>query len=101
MYIQRKYVGLMSTSITIRIPEELRKKMGRARNINWSEVVRRAITDRLKVEEKLKGKNWDLVIGASRKSDELRQSLEKKRGKSDYDSAETIRRWRDGRLWKE
>jgi len=87
--------------MTIRIPEHLKRKMERAKNINWSEVVRRAITDRLKVEEKLKGKNWDLVARASRKSDELRESLEKRRGKSDYDSAETIRRWRDVRLWKE
>jgi predicted transcriptional regulator len=91
----------MSTSITIRIPDALKRKMDRVKDVNWSEVVRRAITDRLKIEEKLKTKNWDLVARAFKKSDGIRESLEKACGKTDYDSAETIRSWRDARLWKE
>mgnify|MGYP006268835811 CR=1 FL=1 len=91
----------MSTSITIRIPEDLKRKMNRIKKVNWSEVVRRAIADRLKMEEKLKTKNWELVARASKKSDEIRESLEMICGKSDYDSSETIRGWRDARLWSE
>lgn len=91
----------MSTSITIRIPEDLKRKMDRIKDVNWSEVVRRAIADRLKMEEKLKTKNWNLAARASKKSDDIRESLERVCGKTDYDSAETIRSWRDARLWKE
>jgi flavin-binding protein dodecin len=94
-------VGILSTSITIRIPEALKRKMDRVKAVNWSEVVRRAIADRLKVEEKLKTKNWSLIVKASKKSDDIRESLERACGKTDYDSAETIRSWRDARLWKE
>jgi Arc/MetJ-type ribon-helix-helix transcriptional regulator len=85
----------MSTSITIRIPGELKKRMDRVKDVNWSEVVRRAITDRLKIEEKLKTKDWDLVARAVKRSDDIRESLERVTGKTDYDSAETIRSWRD------
>jgi metal-responsive CopG/Arc/MetJ family transcriptional regulator len=91
----------MSTSITIRISEDLKRKMDKVKKVNWSEVVRRAIVDRLKMEEKLRTKNWELVGRASKKSDDIRESLERICGKSDYDSAETIRGWRDARLWRE
>ena len=63
-------------TITIRIADDLRKRMRRIRGVNWSEVVRRAIMDRVTVEER-------------------------SMGKSGYDSSETIRRWRDARLWRE
>lgn len=91
----------MLISITIRIPEDLKRKMDGVKKVNWSEVVRRAIVDRLKMGEKLKTKNWEFVARASKKSDDIRESFERLCGKSDYDSAETIRSWRDARLWKE
>ena len=87
--------------ITIRIPEDLRKRMSRVRGINWSEVVRRAISDRIVIEERLKGKDWDVVRKAATEADELRMKLETRYGRCDYDSAETIRRWRDARIWRE
>jgi len=37
--------------ITVRIPEELKKRMDRIRGINWSEVIRRAILERVSIEE--------------------------------------------------
>jgi Arc/MetJ-type ribon-helix-helix transcriptional regulator len=91
----------MSTSITFRIPEDLKKKMDQVKSVNWSEVVRRAITERLRIEEKLGTKNWGLIGRACRKQDDVRDGLEKVCGKTDYDSAETIRNRRDARLWKE
>ncbi|MEM2274988.1 MAG: hypothetical protein QW230_01870 [Thermofilum sp.] len=33
--------------VTVRVSEELKKRMSEARHINWSEVVRRAILDAL------------------------------------------------------
>lgn len=88
-------------TMTIRIAEDLRKRMRRIRGVNWSEVVRRAIMDRVTVEEKTMGKDWDLVRKAADDADELRMKLEARHGKSGYDSSETIRRWRDARLWRE
>jgi len=90
----------MST-ITVRIPEGLKKRMSRIKGVNWSEVVRRAIVERVIIEEKLGNKNWDLVRKAAGETDELRMKLEARYGRCDYDSAETIRRWRDLRAWRE
>ncbi len=81
----------MSTTITIRIPEDLKKRMSRIKGVNWSEVVRRAILDKIMVEEKLRDKNWNLVEEAVKRADELRMRIEARHGKCDYDSAETIR----------
>ena len=86
--------------ITVRIPEDLRKRMKRLKNVNWSEVVREAILERILVEEKLVGKDWSLVRKAAEEMDELRKMIEARDGKCDYDSAETIRNWRDIRSWK-
>lgn len=38
----------MPSSFTVRIPRELREKMRRHREVNWSEVVRRAIEGYIK-----------------------------------------------------
>ncbi|MEM4141252.1 MAG: hypothetical protein QXG36_09120, partial [Nitrososphaeria archaeon] len=37
--------------ITVRVDEELKKRMSRFKNINWSEIIRKAISDVLKREE--------------------------------------------------
>jgi len=47
----------MSTKITVRIPLELKKRMEKYLNVNWSDVVRKAIEEKLReleVEEALK-----------------------------------------------
>jgi hypothetical protein len=87
--------------ITVRISESLRRRMKRLKNVNWSEVVREAILERVIAEEKLRDKDWNLIKRAVREMDELRESIEAKYGKCDYDSAETIRKWRDIRAWRE
>ncbi|MCD6368728.1 MAG: hypothetical protein J7L38_02910 [Thermoproteales archaeon] len=43
----------MSTVITVRIPEEMKKEMKRFKNVNWSQVVREAIARKIR-EEKIK-----------------------------------------------
>ncbi|MCD6444120.1 hypothetical protein J7L70_03840 [Candidatus Bathyarchaeota archaeon] len=42
-------------TITVRIPEDLKKRMRRIKGVNWSEVVRKAILERVMVEERLRG----------------------------------------------
>ena len=41
----------MSVKFTVRIPRELKERMDRLSHINWSEVVRRAIEERVREEE--------------------------------------------------
>ena len=52
--------------ITIRIPNELREKMKKYPNINWSEVVREAITRKIETIERLE---------ASKKIDQIRKRV--------------------------
>jgi hypothetical protein len=88
-------------TITIRIPEDLRRKMSEIRGVNWSEVVRRAILERIMIEEGMEGKNWDVVRRASEDADKIRMEIEARYGRCSYDSAETIRCWRDARAWRD
>ena len=41
----------MSVKFTVRIPRELKERMDRLSHVNWSEVVRRAIEERVREEE--------------------------------------------------
>ncbi len=41
----------MSVKITIRIPKELKERMDKLRHVNWSEVIRRAIEEKIREEE--------------------------------------------------
>jgi len=52
--------------ITLRIPSELKEKIRKRSDINWSEVVRDAIAKRIEVEERLE---------AARRIDEVKQRM--------------------------
>ena len=41
----------MSAKLTVRIPRELKERMERFSHVNWSEVVRRAIEEKVREEE--------------------------------------------------
>ncbi len=41
----------MSVKLTVRIPRELKERMDRFNDINWSEVIRKAVEERLREEE--------------------------------------------------
>jgi len=89
------------TTITVRIPEDLKRRMNRLKGVNWSDVVREALLETIIIQEKMRERDWDLVKKAAREADELRIRLEARHGRCNYDSAETIRYWRDIRAWKE
>ncbi|MCS7145095.1 MAG: hypothetical protein RMJ28_07360 [Nitrososphaerota archaeon] len=81
--------------VSFRIGEELKRRMARLRHINWSEVVRRAIAERVELEERL---------GASRRIDsgQMREALEdmdRLRAKTSgvWSGSEEVRRWRESR----
>ena len=72
----------MST-ITVRIDPEIKKRMKKYSYINWSEVVRRAIIEKLMEEEK---KN---IAEALLINEKLRR-----KAPEGWDSAEVIKLWR-------
>lgn len=65
--------------------------------MNWSEVVRDAIEDRVQLESKRIERDWDRVREASRLTDEIFHEMQRRYGHTDYDSVETIRAWREKR----
>jgi len=69
------------SNITIRVPEELKKQMERFKDINWSEVARRAFEDTTRREERKRAA----------------ESIKKLRMESvaDWNGVKEIRRWRD------
>jgi metal-responsive CopG/Arc/MetJ family transcriptional regulator len=82
-------------TISIRIDEELKKKMEELSHINWSEVIRKKIEEVIEEEMKRKkgGKDYKRILEASVKSYEF---FLKYGGKK---SEESIREWRD-RNWQ-
>jgi len=73
----------MSVKITVRIPRELKERMDRFRNVNWSDVIRRAIEEKVREEEV----EWALKV-----MDEI-----SRKAKPEKPLAEVIREYRDRR----
>jgi len=67
-------------NMTITIPVELREKIKSAKDINWSEVARRAFEAEIERKEKIK---------AAEEMDELREE-----SKIKWDGVEEVRKWR-------
>lgn len=76
--------------ISARVDDETRRRMKGLPHINWSEVIREAITDRLQREERRKVDPADLRE-AARITDALRAPS------PGWDSTEEIRGWRERR----
>ena len=83
--------------ITIRVPDKLRKSMRRFRNINWSSTVRKAIEDRIMIEQSKEKRDRALMIAANETIERLFAESSKRYRSIEYDSAVTIRAWRDSR----
>jgi len=73
----------MSVKVTVRIPRELKERMNRFSRVNWSEVVRRAIEEKVREEEV----KWALNV-----MDEVSRKVKPKKP-----LAEVIREFRDRR----
>ncbi len=69
------------SNITVRVPEELKGRMKRCKNVNWSDVARKAFEDAARREE------MQFAVEAIKN---LR--LE---SKADWNGAKEIRKWRD------
>lgn len=76
----------MSELFVVRIPRGIKEKMKKYKYINWSEVVRQAIIERLTLEE-----TREKMIRAVTEMNSIRNELLKKYGPTDYDSTVVIR----------
>lgn len=76
--------------VSIRIDDETRKKMRSLSHVNWSEIIRKAIKEKV-LEEEIEKRRLDpaSLAAAARVTDELR------RPSPGWSSVEEIRRWRD------
>ncbi|HDI53109.1 MAG TPA: hypothetical protein ENF89_03030 [Candidatus Bathyarchaeota archaeon] len=77
--------------VSVRVDRETKKKMERYRDVNWSEVIRRAIRARLEIEESLRS-----PIDRAR-AERAAMEMERIRAKTSgrWRGAEEIRRWRE------
>ena len=68
--------------ITVRVSKELREKMMRRKDVNWSEVVRQSIERRLTMEDRIAAsEQLDRVRGSAKpvKEDQIRQWIREDR----------------------
>ncbi len=84
MYVQIVCAGVMCMSnITIRIPEDLKKRMEQCKTINWSEIARKAFEEAARKEE---------IQCAAESIKKLRNESEQ-----EWNGAKEIRKWRDAK----
>jgi hypothetical protein len=78
--------------ITVRVDEELKKRMSSHPDLNWSEIVRSAIEERLKTEEATRKRkpDQDRIREAISISDRIREKTS-----GEWSVTEEIRRWRE------
>ncbi len=77
--------------VSARVDDETRRRMKRLPHVNWSEVVREAIIERLKMEESRR----EIDVSKLHEAAELTDSV--KRMYPGWDSVEEIRSWRERR----
>ncbi len=77
--------------ISARIDEETRRRMRRLPQVNWSEVIRGAIVEKIREEERRREVDPRDLREAVKITDSLRAKSE------GWDSTEEIRRWRERR----
>jgi len=79
-------------TISIKVDDDTKRRMGRLRDLNWSEVIRAAIERHLEEEEALpRPIDRARAKRTGRAMDRLRESLRA----GEYDTAREIRKWRD------
>lgn len=78
--------------VSVKVDKNLKRKMKRFSNLNWSEIIREAIRNAV-AEEELRGRQIDPeeVKEACRLTDSIRKVTE------GWSSTEEIRKWREAR----
>lgn len=80
--------------MSVRVDSSLKQRMAALSDMNWAEVIRRAVQDRLEIEEELRNPiDRRRALHAAQHSDKFRSALEP----DNYDTTKEIRKWRDRR----
>jgi predicted transcriptional regulator len=82
------FVYTLMAIVTVRVDENLKKKMEQLREVNWSEVTRTAIEQKIKDIELWQPIDLARAKRAADDTDELRVKI------SGWNSTEEIRKWR-------
>jgi len=77
--------------VSARVDKETRRRMMRLPQVNWSEVIRGAIVEKIREEERRREVDLRDLREAAKTMDSLRVPVE------GWDSTEEIRRWRERR----
>jgi len=83
--------------VTIRVPDRLKREMRKVKSVNWSALLRDAIQARIELERRATARDWERVREAGVRADAIYREIASKYGYIDFDSAETIRYWREAR----
>jgi len=75
--------------VTVRVDDDLKRKMEELNHVNWSEVIRRAILERVEEEDLWRRVDRKRLVQAASLNDALRRRIE------GWDSVAEIRRWRE------
>ncbi len=75
--------------VTVRVDDDLKRKMEEFRGVNWSEVTRAAIEEKIREIELWRPIDPEALRKASQRTDALRRKIE------GWESTVEIRRWRD------
>ncbi len=89
MYIHVRPLAI----VTVRLDEKLKAKMRRLKHVNWSQVIRTAVDQRIELEESLASSrtlNMDLLRKAMRDQDRLRAKTS-----GAWSGAGEVRKWRE------
>ena len=81
----------MTDVVSARIDDDTRRRMRRLPHINWSQVIREAITEKISEEERRPHVDPQDLREAARITDSVRAPS------PGWDSTEEIRRWRERR----
>ena len=81
----------MTDIVSARIDEDTRRRMKRLPHINWSQIIREAITEKIHEEERRPPVDPKELREASEIADSVRAPS------PGWDSTEEIRRWRERR----
>lgn len=83
--------------VTIRVPDGLKREMRKLKSVNWSALLRDAIQARIEQERRATARDWEQVREAGIQADTIYKEMASKHGHIDFNSAETIRHWREVR----
>lgn len=86
----------LMAQLTIRLPDRLKRQMGRLKEINWSEVVRKAIEARIVLEMSRRRRDTHMALEAARNQDGIAKILAS-RYNGPWSGVEVIRYWRQHR----